>query len=106
MRRKTTIVNFSDREKVRGDLTPEQAKAFRLADNKVGKIATWDFGLLGEELAEIKMDMDMGQFGFETADTPVTSAASQSEGSNELNVEDFADDKFKHQCPRCGFKFD
>ncbi|MGH2217493.1 ParB N-terminal domain-containing protein, partial [Enterococcus faecalis] len=24
------------------DLTPEQIKAFRLADNKVGEIATWD----------------------------------------------------------------
>ena len=27
---------------VASDLTPEQVKAFRLADNKVGELATWD----------------------------------------------------------------
>lgn len=32
------------------DLTPEQIKAFRLADNKVGEIAEWDFTKLEEEL--------------------------------------------------------
>jgi site-specific DNA-methyltransferase (adenine-specific) len=45
------------------DLTPEQIKAFRLADNKVAEKAEWDFKLLGEELADITMDME--QFGFE-----------------------------------------
>lgn len=44
------------------DLTPEQLKAFRLADNKVGELATWDFNKLEEELAEL--DMDMSAFGF------------------------------------------
>ena len=28
------------------DLTPEQLKAFRLADNKVSELATWDFDKL------------------------------------------------------------
>lgn len=32
------------------DLTEEQVKAFRLADNKVGEIADWDFELLNDEL--------------------------------------------------------
>lgn len=45
------------------DLTDEQIKAFRLADNKVSELADWDFDLLGEELADITMDME--QFGFE-----------------------------------------
>ena len=44
------------------DLTPEQVKAFRLADNKVGELAGWDFEKLDLELEEI--DMDMSQFGF------------------------------------------
>lgn len=46
------------------DLTEEQVKAFRLADNKVGEIAEWDFELLAEELQEID-DLDMEAFGFE-----------------------------------------
>lgn len=45
------------------DLTPEQVKAFRLADNKVGEMAEWDFNLLDAELPEI-VEIDMEQFGF------------------------------------------
>ena len=45
------------------DLTPEQVKAFRLVDNKVGELAEWDFEKLDLELEEI--DLDMSQFGFD-----------------------------------------
>lgn len=45
------------------DLTPEQVKAYRLADNKVSEFAEWDFDLLAAELDEI--DLDMSEFGFE-----------------------------------------
>lgn len=45
------------------DLSEEQIKAFRLADNKVAELAEWDFKLLGEELEGLTMDME--QFGFE-----------------------------------------
>lgn len=48
------------------DLTPEQVRAFRLADNKVGELAGWDFEKLDLELAEI--DLDMSQFGFSPDD--------------------------------------
>lgn len=49
---------------VADDLSEEQIKAFRLADNKVGEIATWDEGLLTQELESI-LDIDMTDFGFE-----------------------------------------
>lgn len=45
------------------DLTEDQIKAFRLADNKTGELAKWDLDKLSEELKFI--EMDMGQFGFE-----------------------------------------
>ena len=45
------------------DLTPEQIKAFRLADNKVSEKATWNMDLLTEELQNL--DIDMSNFGFE-----------------------------------------
>lgn len=48
---------------VADDLTDEQVKAFRLADNKVGEIAEWDMEMLDLELLDI--DMDMTDFGFE-----------------------------------------
>ena len=49
---------------VADDLNEEQIKAFRLADNKVGEIAEWDFNILDGELAEI-FDLNMADFGFE-----------------------------------------
>ena len=48
---------------VADDLTPEQIKAFRLVDNKVGELAGWDFEKLDLELEEL--DFDMTPFGFE-----------------------------------------
>ena len=46
------------------DLNEEQIKAFRLADNKVGEIAEWDFDILNDELLDI-FDIDMENFGFD-----------------------------------------
>ncbi len=45
------------------DLTEDQIKAFRLADNKTSELATWDFAKLEDELNLI--NVDMLQFGFE-----------------------------------------
>lgn len=49
---------------VADDLTPEQVKAFRLADNKTGELAQWDMAKLGIELDGIE-DIDMTDFGFD-----------------------------------------
>ena len=48
---------------VASDLTDEQIRAYRLADNKVAELAEWDIDLLGEELDGI-FDIDMSDFGF------------------------------------------
>lgn len=49
---------------VADDLTEEQVKAFRLADNRVSEKATWDWDMLGEELNDL-FDFDMTEFGFD-----------------------------------------
>lgn len=55
---------------VADDLTPEQIKAFRLADNKVAEAAEWDTELLAEELDGI-VDIDMSDFNFgDITDSP------------------------------------
>ena len=46
------------------ELTPEQVKAFRLVDNKVGELAEWDVDMLPLELADIAADLSV--FGFES----------------------------------------
>ena len=70
---------------VADDLTEEQIRAFRLADNKTAELASWDFGKLEEELGAIS-DIDMGAFGFEELENALT----------EYNVED---DEFDPEIP-------
>lgn len=46
------------------DLTDEQVKAFRIADNKTAELAEWDYEILMAEL-DLLEDIDMEQFGFD-----------------------------------------
>ena len=47
------------------DLTLEQIRAFRLADNKTAELAGWDFEKLMQELTALE-SFDMDAFGFDT----------------------------------------
>ena len=88
---------------VADDLTPEQIKAFRLADNKVGELADWDIEKLDLELEEL--DFDMTPFGFGEAGEAGEASANEIDGGGEISTDDFNDGEFECTCPRCGFKF-
>ena len=49
---------------IASDLSPAQAKAFRLADNKTSEQSGWDFAKLDIELRDLKDIFNMGDFGF------------------------------------------
>lgn len=78
------------------DLTDEQIKAYRLADNKVSEKAMWDFEMLGAELDEL-VNFDMQDFGFVVEDMDIDWAG----------VEDLSDKNYEEpqkemlQCPHC-----
>jgi len=47
-------------------LTPEQVRAYRVADNKLAELAEWNLDLLPIELAGLQeMDVDLGLLGFD-----------------------------------------
>ena len=47
------------------DLSPEKARAYRIADNKVADLAEWDYDLLPIELSDLRgMDVDLDLLGF------------------------------------------
>lgn len=83
-----------------GNLSDEQARAYRLADNKTGELAGWDFEKLALELEQIE-DINMSDFGFV-------------EGSDlDINDDDFlSDNQIKEKepkkvtCPHCGQEFE
>ena len=86
---------------VADDLTEEQIRAFRLADNKTGELAGWDFEKLEAELAELS-SMDMSAFGFLDRD--------------DVDIDDFFEDAEDDDpaekkpktvtCPHCGEEFE
>ena len=78
------------------DLNEEQVKAFRLADNKVGEIAKWDFELLNTELEDIEgINMiDLGFEGFSDIDW------AEVEDLDEETYEEPEHDRLR--CPVCG----
>lgn len=84
------------------DLTEEQIKAFRLADNKTAEMSVWDFERLTLELEELP-DIDMAEFGFNNLQV----------GDLDVNDSDFISDTEitksktkKIKCPHCGEEFE
>ena len=60
-------------------LTPAQARAYRIADNRLAEIATWDRHLVADELAEIAAlidDIELTGFDEESASELLESVAS------------------------------
>lgn len=84
------------------DLTKEQIRAYRLADNKTAEFATWDADLLLEELSEIG-DLDMSEFGFDYG-----AAGGFYSADDHLRDQDAPEAKpgTTCTCPQCGFSFE
>jgi DNA modification methylase len=65
------------------DLTPEQVRAYRLADNRTGEIAEWDMSILPIELNELReggFDMDILAFDEEELGKLISEAQGVQEG--------------------------
>lgn len=63
------------------DLTPEQIRAYRLADNQTATIADWDMQLLPIELASLQdADYDLGLLGFSNEELAKIMGLDPSEG--------------------------
>ena len=84
-------------------LTEDQAKAYRLADNKTGELAIWDFPKLNIELEDIDwLDMNMEDFGF-SAGIDIDEFFADDEGSG--GEESALAEPKEIQCPHCGMYF-
>lgn len=88
---------------VADDLSEQQIKAFRLADNKAGELANWDYINLQQELEQLCDDFDMSNFGFDLED------------NIPLDLSEFETDVVKEKkepkkkivkCPHCNEEFE
>ncbi|MFO0083750.1 MAG: ParB N-terminal domain-containing protein, partial [Phycisphaerales bacterium] len=63
------------------DLTSDQVKALRIADNKVASLTSWDMELLPIEFADLKgVDFDLALLGFSAEDLAAIMAPAGNEG--------------------------
>ncbi|WP_297953088.1 ParB N-terminal domain-containing protein [uncultured Lactobacillus sp.] len=86
------------------DLTEEQVKAYRLADNKSGELADWDFGKLNTELQVID-DLDMTKFGFDESDLKLADGWDDSGSLDDYDEpEEESNDETMYKCPECGYE--
>jgi ParB-like chromosome segregation protein Spo0J len=84
---------------VPGDWTPEQTKAFALADNRTAELASWNSIALAEQLLELEeAKFVIEEFGF-----------AKEELSESNRPEEFPsfDDKEEtsHRCPKCSYEW-
>lgn len=86
--------------RVPADWSPEQARAYALADNRTAELAEWDESVLAEQLIELDaVGFDLSEFGF-AALTPPTDPETPDE------FPDFGDDiQTEHRCPKCGYEW-
>lgn len=71
---------------VAGDLSAEQAKAYRIADNQTANLATWDLDLLKTELINLKaLDIDLNSLGFTDVDLSRLLATDEKQGLTDPN---------------------
>ena len=92
------------------DLSEAQKKAYILADNRMAMDAGWDEDLLKVEMEELQAaDFNVQLTGFrddEITDLFAVKDAPDDVGENkEFSEEEFGDEEFQHECPRCGFKY-
>lgn len=85
------------------DLTDEQRKAYMLVHNKLTMNTDFDIDILSIELDDI-VDIDMTEFGFSLDSDPFETEQTINEGE-EINTDNYNDEKFECECPRCGFRF-
>lgn len=86
-----------------GHLTPEQVRAYRLADNKIALNSGWDDALLKAEIEALqKLDVDLQIAGF-GADEIAKLIKEIAPPAEFPPVDETIETE--HQCPKCGYKW-
>jgi len=76
------------------DLTDEQIRAFRIADNKTAELADWDLDKLTAELAQLE-DIDMTQFGFDLSEFEIETEVEEDDFDSDAALEAIIEPKSK-----------
>lgn len=98
-------------DKTADELTDEDIRELRIADNQTNAETGNEWAVLEAELEDLSFDgfdFDFGDFlenenEGDEEDAPIEPYTGT--GAKEYDPEEYSDEKFKCECPRCGFKF-
>ena len=91
-----------------GHLTPDQVRAYVIADNKLALNASWDEELLAAELSSLQESFDLSITGFDSESIdrllkiPDIQEVYPESSAKEIDVDGM---KMECVCPKCGFEF-
>jgi len=101
------------------DLTPEQIRGYRIADNKTSDLSDWDYDILPIELAELQdAGFDLGLLAFDEDELAKLLKVEPSEGlTGDDDVPEFPDDPITQpgdlwllgaywECDSCGKRYE
>jgi ParB-like chromosome segregation protein Spo0J len=78
-------------------------RAYRIADNKLGELSSWDAELLGLELSDLRdLGASVELIGFDAASIDELIAGPKPPGSFDDYDETISTE---HTCPKCGFRW-
>lgn len=78
------------------DMTAEQVRAFRIADNRLSEIASWNYDLLAQELEGLDfgcLNLDFPELEVPDFEGSLSTGATESKGCDTI------------VCPKCGFEW-
>lgn len=90
------------------DMSPEKAKAYRLADNRVAQETTWDNDLLVAELGLLEgIGFDLDLTGFDVGELerlldPMAGLEGSGEEFGEVDPDEM---ETAYCCPKCGYEW-
>lgn len=93
------------------NLTEDEVKAYRLADNKSREASEWDLDKLEYEYARVEESgFDLADFGFSfnLEDILAKETRTKEQDLNdceELDLDLFGEETFDYCCPKCGMRF-
>ena len=87
------------------NLSQEQAKAYRIADNKLNESSTWDNSLLNKEITELlDANYELLNLGFSQEELE---DFIDFDTSNMKEFDEIEEDlPTKNTCPKCGYEYD
>ena len=91
------------------DLTPNQIRAYRIADNKTATFSDCDMDLLALEFDDLKAEgFDLDLTGFDADELAGIDLNGELESAPASSATEIDPDDYQMgcKCPRCGFEFD